>query len=111
MKTVRIFFSPIAESAYKELCERNDKIAQSLLRAIEQKREFLKLNPHYGETLGKKLIPKEYKNVDNLYRVELPDFWRMLYTLSSEESNDETVVLILDILSHPKYNKKFGYKS
>jgi len=42
--------------------------------------------------------------------VELPNFWRMLYTLTAGSSGVEIVVLVLDIIDHKKYDKKFGYK-
>ena len=46
----------------------------------------------------------------NLFRVELPSFWRMLYTLTDGESQIEIVAFVLDVLDHKDYDKKFGYK-
>ncbi len=43
-------------------------------------------------------------------RVELPNFWRMLYTLTNGESQIEILAFILDIVGHKLYDKKFGYK-
>jgi hypothetical protein len=74
--------------------------------------ELIKENVHYGQSLAKKLILVEYKTkygITNLFRVELPNFWRMLYTLTSGSSS-EIIVLVLDIINHKKYDKKFGYK-
>lgn len=89
------------------------KIERTLLKSIKQKTEFIKNNPHYGEPISKKLIPQEYKqkygNI-NLFRVELPNFWRMLYTLTEGETKIEIIAFVLDIVDHPTYNKKFGYK-
>jgi len=48
--------------------------------------------------------------VTNLFRVELPLFWRMLYTLTDGETKIEIIAFVLDIVDHNKYNKKFGYK-
>lgn len=31
-----------------------------LLKALNQKIELIKINPHYGNPIPKKLIPKEY---------------------------------------------------
>ena len=58
-------------------------------------------------------IPDEYKiryGITNLFRVELPNFWRMLYTLIEGESKIEVISFILDIIDHPNYDKKFRYK-
>jgi len=62
--------------------------------------------------LSKDLIPEEYKqkySIKNLFRIELPAFWRMLYTLTNNEEI-EIIAFVLDIIDHPNYNKKFGYK-
>ena len=115
MKEVRIIFSQDAKEVYEYLnkeapTSKNEKI---LLKAVKQKIEFIKENPHYGNPISKKLIPDEYKskygNI-NLFRVELPNFWRMLYTLTEGETKIEVVAFVLDIINHPTYNKKFDYK-
>ena len=74
---------------------------------------MIKANIHYGGPIAKKLIPEKYKikyGAANLFRVELPSFWRMLYTLTDGESQIEIVAFVLDVLSHKEYDKKFGYK-
>ncbi len=74
---------------------------------------MIKANHHYGKPIAKKLIPKAYKEkygVSNLFWVELPNFWRMLYTLTDGESEIEIVAFVLDVIDHKTYNKKFGYK-
>ena len=78
-----------------------------LLKSIKQKIELIKLNPFYGDNIKKHLIPKEY-NVGNLWRVELSQFWRMLYTIKGD--NVEIICFILEIIDHPIYDKKFGYR-
>jgi len=115
MKTIRIILSPEAKEIYEYLNKEapTSKTERMLLKAIQQKIEFIKKNPHYGNPIPKRLIPKEYKerygNI-NLFRVELPNFWRMLYTLTEGETKIEIVAFILDIIDHPTYDKKFGYK-
>jgi hypothetical protein len=34
----------------------------------------------------------------------------MLYTLTAGNSGIEIIILILDIIDHKKYDKKFGYE-
>lgn len=82
-----------------------------LLKSIKQKIEFIRLNPFYGENIQKNLIPKEYiikYNVSNLFRTGLSNFWRMIYTVKGD--NIEIICFILDIISHPEYDSKFGYR-
>ena len=115
MKRIRVILSPEAREVYEYLNREasNSKIEKMILKSINQKIELIKLNPHYGDPISKKLFPEEYKRkygITNLFRVELPLFWRMLYTLTNNESEVEIIAFILDIIDHKKYNKKFGYK-
>jgi len=48
--------------------------------------------------------------ITNLFRVELPQFWRMLYTLTNDESEIEIIAFVLDVMDHKQYDRKFGYK-
>jgi hypothetical protein len=116
MKKVRVILSPEAEEVYNHLNGEapKSKTDQSILKAINKKVELIKANPHYGNHIAKKLIPQEYKDkygVTNLFRVELPNFWRMLYTLTDGETNIEIIAFVLDVIDHPTYDNKFGYKS
>lgn len=115
MKNVRVIFSPEAEEVYNNLNEKapNSKQERIIFNAINKKIELIKSNIHYGEPIPKNLIPKEYKvkyNVANLFWVGLPNFWRMIYTLTDGETKIEIISFILDVLDHKQYNKKFGYK-
>jgi hypothetical protein len=115
LKPVKIILSPEAEEAYNLLNKiaADSKIERSILNAVDKKKELIKINPHYGEPIAKDKIPLEYKQkygLTNLFWVELSNFWRMLYTLTNNESEIEIIAFILDIMEHKKYNKKFGYK-
>ena len=84
---------------------------QTLLNSIKQNIELLKDNPEFGFHIPKDRIPKEYVNdydVNNLWKVNLSGAWRMIYTIRGSEV--EIISLILDIMDHRDYNKKFGYK-
>ena len=78
-----------------------------LLKSIKQKIELIKKDLFYGNNIPKRIIPKNYK-VSNLWRVELTNFWRMLYTIKGDKI--EIICFILDIINHKSYNKRFGYK-
>jgi len=115
LKPVRVILSPEAEEAYKQLnaVAADSKIERSILNAIDKKKELIKANMHYGEPIAKDKIPDEYKikyGVTNLFWVELSNFWRMLYTLTNNETEVEIIAFVLDIMNHEQYNKKFGYK-
>ena len=115
MKHVRVILTPEAADAYNSLISKapESKQEETILNAFLLKVDLLKENIHYGQPIAKKLIPAEYKTkygITNLFRVELPNFWRMLYTLTAGSSGIEIIVLVLDIIDHKKYDKKFGYK-
>ncbi|MDD5162602.1 MAG: hypothetical protein PHD95_00130 [Candidatus ainarchaeum sp.] len=115
MKIVRIKLSPEAEEVYNYLNKEaeHSKIEKTILAAVGRKVELIKANIHYGEPINKHLIPKEYKEkygIKNLFWVGLPNYWRMFYALTEGETQIEIIAFVLDILSHDKYNKKFGYK-
>lgn len=109
-KEVRIFLQGEAKEAYIALKQRNDKEAVSLLNSIERIKEILKNNPMYGDPLRKELIPAALRKqgIQNLYRVELSGYWRMLYTI--EGSEVEILLFILEIIDHKKYSKLLGYR-
>jgi len=84
---------------------------QILLNSIKQKTEVLGTNPEYGIHIPKDRIPKEYildYEVNNLWKINLSGAWRMIYTIRGSEI--EIISLILDIVNHREYEKKFGYE-
>ena len=119
-KPVRVVLLEEAEEEFKRLNEivgnqikskRESSEEIQLLKSIKQKISFIKSNPFYGNPIAKNLIPEEYKvkyGATNLFRAELSRFWRMLYILKGNEV--EVIAFVLDIVNHPKYDKKFGYK-
>jgi len=109
-KEVRIFLKGQAKDGYLELKKRTDKESQSILNSIERIKAILKENPQFGDPIAKKLIPKSLINlgIQNLYRVELSNYWRMLYTI--EGNKVEIFLFVLNIVDHKDYNKLFGYK-
>lgn len=119
-KPVRVILLDEADSEYKQLNEivgqqlrdgKDGTEEMQLLRSIKQKTGFIKANPFYGDNIPKALIPKEYiirHNAKNLWRVELTNYWRMLYTIKGDKV--EIICFVLDIINHKEYDKKFGYR-
>jgi len=120
-KDVRVIIVEDAKDEYNSLNQIvKDEISkgikksehQTLLKSIKQKIDFLKQNPEYGKHIEKRKIPKEYikrYNINNLWKVNLSSAWRMLYTIKGNEI--EIIAVILDIIDHKIYDKKFGYKN
>ena len=115
MKKIRVILSLDATEIYKDLKRKatTSKTEKTILSSITKKIELIKSDPHYGDPIAKTLIPKQYikkYEITNLFRIELPNYWRMLYTLKDGESEIEIIAFVLDIVNHQDYNKKFGYK-
>lgn len=112
-KPVYVDFSKEANIIYSYISKRafSSKSERIMLRAILRNIERIKTNPPSGDCIPKKLIPKEYAikyGITNLYRMELPFFWRMLYTIRDKEV--EIIAFVLDIVDHKEYNKIFKYE-
>ncbi len=84
---------------------------QTLLRSINRVKELLKQNPFAGDQVKKKQIPPKYIqkfDVDNVWRIELADRWRLVYTITGNQI--EIIMFVMDIFDHKDYDKVFGYK-
>ena len=115
-KPVRIIFINEAQESFKRLneivslqiqSEKEGTFEMKLLDSIKKKIDLIKSNPFYGDNIKKELIPKKLM-VPNLWRVELFNYWRMLYTIRGDEV--EIVCFILEFMDHPNYDKIFGYR-
>ena len=109
-KEIRVHLKGQGKEAYIELKKRTDKEAQTLLRSIHRIIELLKENPQFGDPIRKQLIPERLQamGIQNLYRVGLSNYWRMLYTL--EGTRVEIFCFVLNIVDHKAYDKLFGYR-
>lgn len=91
--------------------EKGEGEAEYLLRLIEKGIAKLVEKHQAGQKIQKKLWPKYYVQkygINNLWRLQLDKYWRMIYTLIGEKVRIVTV--ILEVLDHKEYNKRFGYK-
>ena len=72
-----------------------NKLLISKTKGIKQKRE--QIPDYYIRKYG----------LDNLYLIKHPEGHRSCYTLHQFES--EVCPVILDMMTHPEYEKRFGY--
>ena len=86
-KIIVIFVDEKTKDAYDNLKAgkfEDRQLHEFIGRALDD----LKKNPRVGIPLPKRLIPKEYVqkyNVNNLYKYDLPNGWRLIYTLRGSE--------------------------
>ena len=119
-KEVVVKLSEEADKVYQELNKIvgeeklkgiDSSFHQTLLRSINRVRDLLKQNPFAGDQVPKRQMPPKYIqkfDVDNVWRMELADRWRLIYTITGNQI--EIITFVMDIFNHRDYDKVFGYK-
>lgn len=99
-------------SDLEKRAEKHESEAEHLLKITEKGIARLIEDHMAGQKIQKKLWPKYYiqkYGINNLWRLRLDDYWRLIYTLIGGKVRIEAV--ILEVLDHKEYNKRFGYNS
>ena len=58
----------------------------------------------------KKLWPKDYVkkyNIDNLWKYDLPNAWRLIYTIKADQIT--VLAVVLEWFDHKDYERRFRY--
>jgi len=83
---------------------------KELYKFIDRAINDLKVSPMCGTKIEKRLWPKEYikkYGVTNLWKYDMPNAWRLVYTIQSNE------ILILSVIlewfDHKEYERRFHY--
>lgn len=83
---------------------------RQLYELLKRAFEDIENNPSGFIHIPRNLIPKEYKQkygIDNLWKYDLPNGWRLLYSLSREKVL--LLAIILEWMDHKNYERRFGY--
>ena len=81
-----------------------------LHQIVDKALDVLKENMFAGQLIEKKKFPKTYVqkfDIMNLYKYNLDKSHRLTYTLVADASG--VAVVVLEILNHKDYEKRFGY--
>jgi len=95
----------------QQRAEKGEGDAEYLLRLIDRGMARIIEDYESGQKIQKKLFPEYYKDkygINNLWRLKLDNSWRMIYTLVGQRIR--IIAVVLELLNHKKYNKRFGYK-
>ncbi|MDE1811032.1 MAG: hypothetical protein KGH66_03255 [Candidatus Micrarchaeota archaeon] len=100
------------ESIHKAFIElKSGKFEEKTLATYIQKAiDDLKMNPLAGIRIQKRLWPHIYIKkfaISNLRKYDLPNGWRLIYTL--EGNQVEIVSIILEWFPHKEYERRFKY--
>ena len=99
--SLRKAFEDLKKGKYED-----EKLVDFIKRAIDD----LKKNPFCGIRIPSKLWPKEYirkYKIDNLRKYDLPNGWRLLYTIRGNEL--EIISVLIEWFSHKDYERRFKY--
>jgi mRNA-degrading endonuclease RelE of RelBE toxin-antitoxin system len=109
MRSQVFFADHKIREAYRKLENSNNekkKLYEWINRAIDDLAE----NCFCGIQISKKQIPRDYSRkygARNLWKYNLPNAWRVLYTIKKEEA--EIISVILEWLPHTEHERKFKY--
>lgn len=93
-----------------------EKAPKAIQRRLRELAPDLKEDPHAGayvpvaDVHNKETIKRWERRVGhvrNLYKLELADGWRSLYTVGSRGAG--RVVMILEVVDHKQYERLMGY--
>ena len=104
------FVEPQLKESFNKLKEGKvdeKQLADYLDRAMDD----LEKNEQAGAKVPSKQWPKEYIkkfDIKNLWKYDLPNGWRVLYTIKG--NNVEIISVVLEWITHKDYERKFGYK-
>ncbi len=104
-----VFAEQKIKEAYDKL-EGSTTEDQNLKRWLDRAFDDIAEDAFCGIQIPKKLIPKKYiqrYKIDNLWKYNLPNAWRLLYSVAK----DEVVVIsiVLEWLPHKEYERRFNY--
>ncbi|MCX6816121.1 MAG: hypothetical protein NT120_04700 [Candidatus Aenigmarchaeota archaeon] len=109
MKAEIVFADEKLKQAFNKLKDSKTEERQ-LYDLLTRAFEDIKNNPSGFIHVPRNLIPKEYKkkySIDNLWKYDLPNGWRLLYSLSKDKVL--LLAIILEWLDHRNYEKRFKY--
>ena len=97
----------LKEEFYKLKSYKDKELKKQLVNAFKNLQE----NAFCGIQIPKSLIPKEYYTrfgeLTNLWKYNLPDAWRLVYTIKNDKVN--VLSVILEWFDHKEYERRFGY--
>lgn len=84
---------------------------KQLKKQLDNAFRTIENNAFCGIQIPKRLIPKGYQNklgeINNLWKYNLPNAFRLIYTIKRD--NENIVSIILEWMSHKDYEKRFRY--
>ena len=103
-----VLLSDRADAALKSLEVNASPRSRAIARRVRAYKPLLLVDCLHGELVRKNAIPGVLRaryGVENLYVEDLPDFWRLLYTIVKQDAR--RLVVVIEILDHVQYSRWF----
>ena len=68
----------------------------------------LEVDPYAGDRIRRERWPREFRSFANLFRLELPESHRAVYTVLTSPGRPREVRMVW-LGNHKKYDRLFGY--
>lgn len=104
------FIEPLLKESFNKLKSGRTE-EKELAGYLDRAMNDLEKNEQAGLRVPSKQWPKEYVQkygVKNLWKYDLPNGWRVIYTIRG--NNIEIISVVLEWITHKDYERKFGYK-
>ena len=105
---IRFIEETVKEAFYK--LEKGDSSEKELFKFINQAIDNIERNAFCGVQIPKKQTPKDYikkYSVANLWKYDLPNAWRLIYTIRGGKAI--VISVILEWMTHKEYDRRFNY--
>jgi len=110
MKDIFVGFADESVKKAFEKLKKGKGAEPHLYELLNRAFDDLKKDPSIGIKIPQKLWPKEYikkYKITNLWKYDLPNAWRLIYTIKADEIM--IVAVVLEWFDHKKYERKFKY--
>ena len=77
-------------------------------KKLREYADRLRREPFLGERIRRHLVPKRFRSLPNLFRLELPQGWRALYAVASHPTEGAQIRVVW-IGDHTRYERLSGY--
>ena len=109
MRSRVVFADEKIKESYEKL-KREKTEDRNLLKWIDRAFDDIADDAFCGIQIPKKQIPKIYirkYEIDNLWKYNLPNAWRLIYSVARDEVL--IISIVLEWMPHKEYERRFGY--
>jgi hypothetical protein len=108
LRAEEVILSPNAHRALEHLKRSPEPPSASVARRVRGLKSVLLADCLHGEVVKKDRIPRGLEanyGLENLYIVDLPSFWRLLYTIVRDRG--KRYIIVVEIVDHETYDQWF----